>query len=130
MMKLFAIGIARTSCFMGAIAALIMFAPLVQADIIIDDFTGAPGGTATVILDDNGGVSNTTTFLSESGSLEVNTTAYDGIEQIAYIYSGFSLGIGDELQADFSLPIAGNRNFGLYVGGTAPTTSVRQDYIT
>ena len=58
------------------------------------------------------------------------TSAYDGIEQFSYIRSGAFLDIGEEAQLDMTNPISGSRNIGLYVGGTAPATGVRQDYIS
>jgi len=97
--------------------------------VVLDDFSGDLSNfTSNVILDVNDGASNSTSFAINGGALEVNTTTYDDIEQHAFIYDGASLNVGDELQADFS-DFSGNRNFGLYVGGTAPTTDVRRDYI-
>ena len=127
-----AIRFARASHLLGAIAASMMLFTTVNAQtIVIDDFQGGLTATSTVILDVNGGASNQSTWqINGSGQLELATNGFDDIEQLAYIYNGFSLGVGDELQADFTSTIAGNRNFGLYVGGTSPTAGVRQDYIS
>ena len=67
--------------------------------------------------------------------MELATTNYNGIEQYAFIHDGISLGVGEEVRLDVPVPISGNRNFGLYVGGTVPVTGVlgtdtRQDYIS
>lgn len=98
--------------------------------VIIDDFSGdLSAWTSTVILDANGGASNVAAWQITGGQLQLNTTAYDGIEQYAMIYSGLSLGVGQELQVDFSRANTGTQDLGLYVGGTAPTTGVRQDYV-
>ena len=111
-------------------------ATAVEAQVILDDFSGDLSAfTSTVILDvedsvDGVQASNATSFeINESGQLQLNTTTYDDVEQLAFIYDGASLNVGDELQADFTT-IVGSRNFGLYVGGSAPTTGVRENYIT
>ena len=44
------------------------------------------------------------------------------------INDGLSLGIDENLQVD--IVEMGNLDFGLYVGGTAPTVGVRANYIT
>ena len=98
--------------------------------VVLDDFSGDLSNfSSTVILDVNGGASNGTNFAIDGGALELNTTSFDDIEQLAFVYDGASLNVGDELQADFS-DFSGDRNFGLYVGGTAPTTGVREDHIS
>ena len=109
-------------------------------EIIIDDFSGdLSDWTSTVILDSDGSgtaASNVSAFaINGSEQLELVTTGFDGIEQYAFIRDGLSLGVGEEVLLDVSLPLAGNRNLGLYVGGTAPTTGVfgsdnRQDFIS
>ena len=110
-----------TICLMGVAA---------QAAVgLIDDFSGdLSGWTSTVILDANGGGSNTAAWQISGGVLELNTTAYDGIEQYAMIKSGVSLGIGEELQVDIAHNGA-SQDLGLYVGGTTPVTGTRYDYI-
>ncbi|GHC48745.1 hypothetical protein [Roseibacillus persicicus] len=104
-----------------------------QAALVADDFSSGLGNwTSTVILDANGGGSNTAAFQVNSGQLELNTTVFDGIEQSAFIYNGLSLAIGEEVQLDV-ISFSGNDGndaLGLYVGGTAPTVGVRQDYVT
>ena len=102
---------------------------------LLDDFESSLAGfTSTVILDNNDGASNTFAWEITDGRLGLTTTTFDGIEQYAYIRDGASLGVGEELQLDMTTPISGTtnaaRNFGLYVGGTAPATGVRQDYIS
>ncbi|MDF7799044.1 PKD domain-containing protein [Pontiellaceae bacterium B1224] len=105
------------------------------AGIISDDFSGGLGNwTGTAILDDNGGSANTSTWqVNGGGDLELATSAYDGIEQWAYIRSGATLAVGEEAQVTVAnWPITGaanNEAFGLYVGGTAPVAGTRQDYI-
>ncbi len=98
--------------------------------VLVDDFSGdLSGWTSTVILDANGGNANTAAWQISNGTLQLNTTVYDGIEQYAMIKSGFSLGIGQELQVDVVIGAAGSQDIGLYVGGTTPAAGVRQDYI-
>ena len=106
-----------------------------EADLI-DDFSGdLSNWTSTVILDAQNAGSNTSTFrINSNGQLELATTNYNGIEQYAFIYDGLSLEVGEEVRLDVPIPVLGNRNLGLYVGGTAPVTGVlgteaRQDYI-
>lgn len=98
---------------------------------LVDDFSGDLSAyTSTVILDAGGTGSNTAAWEIASGELTLNTTAYDGIEQVAFIHNTLSLAVGEEVQADVTAPLPTQRNLGLYVGGTTPTTGVRQDYIT
>ena len=105
--------------------------------VSIDNFSGnLSNWTSTVILDAENAVSNTSAFeINGNGQLELVTTNYDGIEQLAFIYGGLSLGVGQEILLDVHVPVFGNRNLGLYVGGTAPVAGVfgaesRRDYIT
>lgn len=102
---------------------------LTASAALIDDFSDGTltEYTSTVILDANGGGSNTAAWQVTGGALQLNTTAYDGIEQYAFIYDGLSLNVGQEVQVDAS--IAGNQDLGLYVGGTTPVTGVRADYV-
>ncbi|HRU16157.1 MAG TPA: PEP-CTERM sorting domain-containing protein [Anaerohalosphaeraceae bacterium] len=98
--------------------------------VLIDDFSGDLSAyTNTVILDNNGGASNVSSWQIADGVLQISTTVYDGIEQHAFIRSGLSLGIGHELQADVVVGATGTQDIGLYVGGTTPQTGVRKDYI-
>ncbi|MCA9233899.1 MAG: PEP-CTERM sorting domain-containing protein [Planctomycetales bacterium] len=98
---------------------------------LIDDFsdTDLSQYTSTVILDAGGTGSNTATWSSPSGSLQLDTTAYDGIEQYAMIYNGLSLGVGQEVQVDLTHSGA-SQDLGLYVGGTTPVVNMRQDYVS
>ncbi|MEJ6570168.1 MAG: hypothetical protein QNL80_14995 [Akkermansiaceae bacterium] len=102
-----------------------------------DDFSaGLDNWTTTVILDNGGDASNVFDFqVNDSGQLELETTVYDNIEQYAFLLTGAALEIGEEAQVDMVAPILGNRNLGIYVGGTAPVAGVqspetREDYIT
>ena len=104
---------------------------------LIDDFSNdLSNWTSTVILDAENAGSNTSTFqINGSGQLELATTSYNGVEQYAFIYDGLSLEVGEEVCLDVPIPLSGDRNLGLYVGGTAPVTGVlgaetRQDYIS
>jgi hypothetical protein len=98
--------------------------------VLIDSFDGDLSAyTSTVILDANGGGPNTAAWQNSGGTLQLNTTAYDGIEQYAFIRSGLSLGVGQELQVDVVVGATGTQDIGLYVGGTTPQTGVRKDYI-
>jgi hypothetical protein len=98
--------------------------------VLIDNFSGDLSAyTNTVILDDNKGASNVSSWQIADGVLQISTTVYDGIEQHAFIRSGLSLGIGQELQADVVVGATGTQDIGLYVGGTTPQTGVRKDYV-
>lgn len=96
---------------------------------LIDDFSGDLSAyTSTVILDANGGGANTSAWQITGQTLELNTTAYDGIEQYAYIYGGLTLSVGYEIQVDL-VHSTDSQDLGLYVGGTTPVAGVRQDYV-
>lgn len=97
---------------------------------LIDDFsdTDISEYTSTVILDANGGGSNTAVWQSPSGSLELDTSVYDGIEQYAMIYGGLSLAVGQEVQVDLTHS-GDSQDLGLYVGGTTPVAGTREDYV-
>lgn len=104
---------------------------IAQQSTLVDDFSGDLSNyTDTVILDNNGGGANSSTWTLSGGALTLVTNSYDGIEQHAFINNGLALEVGQEVQLDVTVPIIGDRNLGLYVGGTAPTTGVRRDYIT
>ena len=104
---------------------------IAQQSTLVDDFSGDLSNyTDTVILDNNGGGANSSTWTLSGGTLTLVTNSYDGIEQHAFINNGLALEVGQEVQLDVTVPIIGDRNLGLYVGGTAPTTGVRRDYIT
>ncbi len=98
--------------------------------VIIDDFSGnLDNWTSTVILDANGGSFNTAAWQTSGGSLQLNTTVFDGIEQYAFIYNGLTLGIGEEVQIGLA-HTAASQDIGLYVGGVEPTTGVRTTYVS
>lgn len=100
----------------------------VQAQLI-DDFSGDLSAyTSTVVLDANGGAANTASWQISGGTLQLNTTVYDGIEQYAMIYGGLSLAVGYEVQVDL-VHSGASQDLGLYVGGTTPVAGTRQDYI-
>lgn len=97
---------------------------------IVEDFSGGLSAwNSTVILDNNGGAFNTAAWQVADGKLQLNTTVYDGIEQYAMIRSGLALGIGQEIRIAVVHSNV-SQDIGLYVGGTAPTTGVRRDYIS
>ena len=119
------------------LSALALLCGALTAAPVVDDFTsGLENWTATVILDNGGAASNTFAFqVNDSDQLELETTVYDNIEQYAFILNDAALEIGEEAQIDMTIPITGNRNLGLYVGGTAPKVGVvdiptREDFIT
>jgi len=127
----------------SALCALLMLSTSSVNAQLIDDFSGDLSNfTNTLILDAQNPGSNTAQFvINGDGQLEIETTSYDGIEQYAFIYNGLSLEVGQEVVLDVPIPLIGDRNFGLYVGGTEPVTGVfdgvadapietRQDYIT
>ncbi len=94
---------------------------------LIDDFSGSFPATTVVILDANGGASNTASFSTAGGTLSYVTTSYDGIEQTASYYSGFSLGIGEELQITIAHTGA-SQDLGIFVGAV-PTSGTRANYV-
>jgi hypothetical protein len=97
---------------------------------LVDDFSGnLSAWTATRILDANGGGSNTYTWQITGGSVEIATSAFDGIEQTALTRTDFTLGIGEELQADYSHTNLNTQDIGLYVGAGTPTPDVRANYV-
>jgi hypothetical protein len=109
---------------------LVSMMGLTAQAVLVDDFDDGDisDWTSTVILDAGGTGSNTASWQVPGGVLELNTTAYDGIEQYAMIKSGVSLAVGEELQVDLNHTHA-SQDIGLYVGGTAPVTGTRYDYI-
>lgn len=109
--------------------AALIIAVSAQA-VVIDDFEDGilDGWTSTVILDANGGSSNTAAWEIVNGELTLNTSAYDGIEQYAMIKDGISLAVGEELQCDLAHNGA-SQDLGLYVGGTDPVAGTRYDYV-
>lgn len=111
-----------------AVVAVASLGLTAQAQLI-DSYDGDLSAyTSTVILDANGGAANTANWQITGGTLELNTTAYDGIEQYAMIYSGLTLAVGQEVQVDLTHSGA-SQDLGLYVGGTTPVAGTRQDYV-
>jgi hypothetical protein len=96
---------------------------------LVDDFSGDLSAyTSTVILDANGGGSNTSAWQISDGQLQLATTSYNGIEQYAFIYNGLTLDVGFELQVDVVHSLA-SQDIGLYVGGSSPTFNARDSYL-
>lgn len=96
---------------------------------LIDDYSGDLSNyTNTVILDANGGSSNTANWQISGGALQLETSSFDGIEQQAFIYGGLSLAVGQTLLVDVDHNGV-SQDLGLYVGGTSPTTGVRENYL-
>lgn len=96
---------------------------------LVDGFSGDLSAYgSTVILDANSGNSNTAAWQITGGKLEYNTTSYDSIEQAVFIFNGLSLAVGQELQIDV-VHNGSSQDIGLYVGGSAPVTGVRDSYL-
>ena len=98
---------------------------------LIDDFSGNLSAyTATRILNNgNHAPVNTYTWEISGSSLQINTTAYTGIEQFALTRTDFSLSVGYELTATYSHANLGTQDLGLYVGAGTPVQDVRADYV-
>jgi hypothetical protein len=104
-----------------------------QYPILVDDFSGdLSAWTFTRILNNgNHTPVNTAAFgINGSGALQFETTAYTGIEQYALTRTDFSLGVGEELSADFTAAYTGTQDIGLYVGAGTPTQDVRANYVS
>jgi len=99
---------------------------------LIDDFSGDLSAyTATRILN-NGSHSPVNTYaweISGSGALQINTTAYTGIEQYALTRTDYGLAVGFELIADYTHANLSAQDIGLYIGAGTPTVDVRADYV-
>lgn len=109
-----------SACLLGMVA---------QAQLI-DDFSGDLSAyTATRILKASGAGNNGYAWEIAGGSLQINTSTYDGIEQFALTRTDFSLGVGYELKASYAHLNTASQDIGLYVGAGTPTTDVRADYI-
>ena len=97
---------------------------------VVDDFEDGDisDWTSTEILTYNG-TANIASWSSSGGVLSLNTTTKNcDAQQYAMIKSGLALAVGDEIQMILDHSLA-SQDLGLYVGGTAPQTGVRQDYI-
>jgi autotransporter-associated beta strand protein len=104
--------------------------PTILTNVLIDDFSGSLAAyTATRILDNNGGATNTCAWLNPDGSLKLTTTIYDGIEQWTLTRADFTLGVGQEIRADYHHDETDAQDIGLYAGAGTPTTGVRQDFV-
>lgn len=99
---------------------------------LIDDFSGTLAlYTSTRILN-NGAHSpvNTSNWEITGGqTLQLNTSAYTGIEQYALTRTDYTLNVGYELTATFGAGFTGPQDIGLYVGAGTPTLDVRQNYV-
>ncbi len=120
----------------GALVMTLVAAPAALAGPVglVDDFedTDLSEYTTTLILDTDSPVNvSDTVWQSPSGSLELLTDTYNGgtAEQWAFIRSGITLDVGEEVQVDVIAGATGLQDIGLYVGGTTPQTNVRQDYV-
>ena len=136
-----------TSCFLCLLSQSVYATTMV----VLDDFNDADFSnyTTTVILDagdiDADQVTaieaNTSALTSVGGQLAFNTTAFDGIEQIAITLNSATLGIGEELQLTLTdvpasgfLADRGDQDFGLYIGANTPVaaaagaTDTRDDF--
>lgn len=107
-------------CLMGVMA---------QAQLI-DGFSGDLSAyTATRILKASGSGNNVYTWEIGGGSLQINTSTYDGIEQFALTRTDFPLAVGYELTASYSGLNLNSQDIGLYVGAGTPAAGVRADYV-
>ena len=98
-------------------------------DGLVDDFSGDLSAySSTVILDANGGGSNTSAWQISNGQLQLATTSYNGIEQYAFIYNSLTLDVGAELQVDV-VHSGASQDIGLYVGGSSPNFNARDSYL-
>lgn len=98
---------------------------------LVDDFSGTLGAwTNTRILKATpAAVDNVYAWQITGGSVEIGTTTFGGIEQTALTRTDFTLGVGEELRADYAHSNLGSQDVGLYVGAGHPTADVRADYV-
>jgi hypothetical protein len=98
---------------------------------LVDNFSGdLSAWTATRILKATPAAANNVyTWQITGGAVEISTTTFGGIEQTALTRTDFTLGIGEELRADYSHSDLGSQDIGLYVGAGTPTMDVRQNYV-
>lgn len=115
------LGLVLSACLMSAFA---------QGQLIDDFSSNLSAYTATRILN-NGNHSpvNTYAWQISGGSLQINTTAYTGVEQFALTRTDFNLGVGFELTASYSHANLGTQDIGLYIGEGTPVQDVREDYL-
>jgi hypothetical protein len=98
---------------------------------LVDDFSGNLSAYSDVRILNNGNHApvNSYTWEIASGALQLNTTAFTGIEQFALTRTDFSLAVGMELRTDFNPGYTGTQDVGLYVGAGTPTVDVRANYV-
>jgi hypothetical protein len=98
---------------------------------LVDDFSGTLGAwTNTRILKATpAAADNVYAWQITGGSVEIATTTFGGIEQTALTRTDFTLGVGEELRADYAPTNVGSQDVGLYVGAGTPTAGVRADYV-
>ncbi|QDV72510.1 hypothetical protein [Botrimarina mediterranea] len=122
----------KRHCFAASIA-LALSAGIANAGPIglVDDFSGSLGSyTATRILKATPAApDNTAQWEVSGGSLQLNTSVYGGIEQYALTRTDVTLGVGEELQADYLGGNLDSQDIGLYVGAGHPAADVRADYV-
>jgi hypothetical protein len=113
-----------------ALATVCTLGVAAQAQLI-DDFTGDLSAyTATRILNaSTADADNVYAWEIGSGSLQLRTTSYGGIEQYALTRTDFPLAVGYELIASYSHLNLNSQDIGLYVGAGHPTMDVRADYV-
>jgi hypothetical protein len=104
---------------------------IADAVTVIDDFSDTLSGyTNTVILDSNNGGSNSAAWQTSNGEVYYQTLTRDGIgvEQSVLRRDGLALAVNEEIQVELDHTGAA-QDVGLYVGGTTPTTGVRENYV-
>lgn len=120
----------RTAALLAALAlggSAAVAAPLG----LVDDFSGTLAAwTNTRILKATpAAADNVYAWQITGGSVEIATTTFGGIEQTALTRTDFTLGVGEELRADYAPTNVGSQDVGLYVGAGTPTADVRADYV-
>src|SRR4051812_19159195 len=103
---------------------------------LIDNFSGGLGAYTLSRVLDNDTTANIS-FSNPGGFLQGNATATSQAEQVLFLRSDFSLGIGQKLVADVNWTLAGSQDLGIVVAATATPTTVpggsigntRSDYI-
>ena len=120
------IGVLLIVCLMCAVA---------QA-VVVDDFSGDLSAYTKTRLLDNGAAELNVSFTNASGDLRVLYTSPTGLnqaEQVAFLRSDCSLGIGEIVRVDtINLDTTGGHlELGLMVAATAtPTELTRTNYVT
>jgi hypothetical protein len=121
----------RSTTWLAALALSVACAGSSAVAGIIDDFSGDLSAyTATRILKATPAAANNVgSWQIGSGSLQFNTTTYNAIEQYALTRTDYTLGIGQEIQADYIASNLNSQDIGLYVGAGHPTPDVRANYV-